>query len=108
MVHSIWIAVLKFEAYNGYWSLVRVADSDDKLNLVGVNCTYTGDSFEGTSFVCWSNRDHVDFTEIMCRFHSERLNRDRVSILPRSCVNFARCSLKFGSDLRNLHRGEEL
>ena len=46
-------------------------------------------------------------------------NRDRVSISPRSCVNFAEIvyrfhqvidwnSLEIGSDLENLHRGGEL
>ena len=53
---------------------MRVAGGDDKLNLdlvrsVKIYCTCTGDSFEGTCFVCWPSRDHV-------------------SISPRSCVNF--------------------
>ena len=53
---------------------MRVAGGDDKLNvdlvrLVKINCTCAGDSFEGTCFVCWQSRD-------------------RVSILPRSCVDF--------------------
>jgi len=53
---------------------VRVAGGDDKLNvdlvrLVKVNCTCAGDSFEGTCFVCWQSRD-------------------RMSISPRSCVDF--------------------
>ena len=55
------------------WSLVRVAGGNDKHNLdlvglVKINCMCVGDSFEGTSFVCWPSRD-------------------RVSILPRSCVD---------------------
>ena len=54
----------------------EVAGGDDKLNLdlmrsVEINCTYVGDSFEGTGFVCWPSRD-------------------RVSISPRSCVDFVR------------------
>ena len=73
---------------------MRVAGGNDKLNLdlvrsVEINCTCTGDSFEGTGFVCWPSRD-------------------RVSISLRSCVDFTRCSLEFGSDLKNLHRGGEL
>jgi len=36
------------------------------------------------------SRSCVDFTEITCWFRSEHLSRDRVSILPRSCVDFAR------------------
>jgi len=47
----------------------------------------------------------VDFVKIVCQFRQERSSRDHVSISPRSCVNFARSSLKFGSDLKNLHRG---
>jgi len=51
-------------------------------------------------------------------------SRDRVSISPRSCVDFVRCTqaeivclfrqvidwgtLEIGSDLKNLHRGREL
>ena len=46
------------------------------------------------------SRSCVDFAEIVSRFHLERSSRDRVSILPRSCVDFARCSLEFGSDLK--------
>ena len=66
---------------------MRVTGGDNKLNLdlmrsVENNCTCTGDSFEGTGFVCWSSRD-------------------RVSISPGDI-------LEFGSDLRNLHRGGEL
>ena len=75
-VHSGWIAELKLEANNWYWSLVRVTGGNDKLSLdllrsVEINCTCTGDSFEGTGFVCWPSQD-------------------RVLILPRSCVDSAR------------------
>jgi len=73
---------------------VRVAGGEDKLNLdlvrsVEINYTCAGDSFEGTGFVGWPSRD-------------------RVSISLRSCVDFARCSLEFASDLKNLHRDGEL
>ena len=76
MMHPVWIAELKLEAYNSYWSLVRVAGGDDKLNLdsvrsVEINCKCASDSFEGIGFVCWPSRDCV-------------------SILPRSCVDFFR------------------
>ena len=50
--------------------------------------------FEGTSFVCWSSRDRVSIS-----FRA---------LKQRSCVDFARCSLEFGSDLKNLHRSGEL
>jgi len=46
-------------------------------------------------------KEHVSSVgqaEIVCRFRMERLSQDRVSILPRSCVDFARCSLEFDSD----------
>ena len=62
-----------------------------------------------TSFVSLvKSRSCTDFNEIVCRFRSERSSRDRVSISLRSCVNFAKYSLEFGSDLKNLHRGGEL
>ena len=32
----------------------------------------------------------VDFAEIVCQFRPVRASRDRVSISPRSCVDFAR------------------
>ena len=73
---------------------MRVTGGNDKLNSdlvrsVKISCTCAGDSFEGTGFACWPSQD-------------------RVSISPRSCVDFARCSLELGSDLKNLHRGGEL
>ena len=73
---------------------MRVAGGDEKLNLdlarsVEINYTCAGDSFEGTSFVCWPSRV-------------------RVLISLRACVDFTKCSLEFGSDLKNLHRGGEL
>jgi len=119
-VHSVWIDELKLEAYNWYWSLVRVAGlvrvacGNNKLNLdlersVEINCTCTGDLIEGTGFVCWPSRDCVsisprscvDFVrsaqaEIVCWFC-----RDRVSISPDDI-------LEFGSDLRNHQQGGEL
>ena len=39
------------------------------------------------------SRSSVNFAQIVCRFRLERSSRDRVSISPRSCVNFARCSI---------------
>jgi len=53
---------------------VRVAGGNNKLNLdlmrsVEINCTCVGDLFEGICFVWWPSQD-------------------RVSILPRSCVDF--------------------
>ena len=96
---------------------MRVAGSDDKLNLdlvrsVEINYTCTGDSFEGTGFVCWPSRDRVSISprscvafvrsaqaEIVCRFR-----RDRVPISPGDILEF----IEFGLDLKNLHRGGEL
>jgi len=57
----------------------------------------------------------VDFvwsaqSKIVRRFRRDRVehsSQDRVSVSPRSCVYFTRCSLKFGSDLKNLHQGGE-
>ena len=51
----------------------------DLVRSVKINCTCTGDSFEGTGFVCWPSRD-------------------RVSISSGGI-------LELGSDLKNLHRG---
>jgi len=89
---------------------VRVADGNDKLSLdplrsVEINCTCTGNSFEGTGFVYWPSRDRVsisprscvDFAEILCRFRPDHSRRDCVSILPDDI-------LEFGLDLKNLHR----
>ena len=75
------IAELKLEAYNSYWSLVRLQVATTKLNLdmvrsVKINCTCIGDSFEGTCFVCWPSRDRVS---ISFGVHK-----------PRSCVDFAK------------------
>ena len=55
---------------------MRIADDNDKLNLdlvrsVEIDCKCAGDSFKGTGFIYWPSRD-------------------RVSISPRSCVNFIR------------------
>jgi len=55
---------------------LRVTGGNDKLNFgseksAKINCMCTGDSFEETGFICWPSRD-------------------RVSISPRSCVNFVR------------------
>ena len=52
----------------------EVAGGDDKLKLdlvrlLKINCTCTGDSFEGTDFVCWLKLiSYADFAEIVCRF----------------------------------------
>ena len=43
----------------------------DLMKSAKINCMCTGDSFEETGFICWPSRD-------------------RVSISPRSCVNFVR------------------
>ena len=65
-----------------------------------------GDSFfEGTSFVYWPSRDRVSISPRSC---IDFISRDRVSISLRLCVDFARCSLEFVLDLKNLHRGGEL
>ena len=73
-----------------------------------INYTCTGDSFEGTDFVCWPSRDRVsifprlcvDFAKIKCRFHSERISRDRVrrdrvSISPGDILEFVGVQLRF-------------
>ena len=72
---------------------MRVAGGNDKLSLdlvrsVEINCTCTGDSFEGTGFVCWPSRDRVPIL------------RDRVlisfgALKPRSCVDFAEIVCQF-------------
>jgi len=109
MVHYVLMAELKFEIFKidiGVWK-------DDKLNLdlvclFEINCKCTGNSF-GIGFVRLArSRSCVDFTEIVCRFRSKCSSRDRVSLSPKSYVDFARCSLEFGSDLKNLYRGGEL
>jgi len=115
MVHSVWMAELKFEIFtidNGVWKELPegITNSiwirNDHLKSIVSVCA--GDSFE-IGFVCLAkSRSYVDFTKIVCQFHLERSSRDRVSISLRSFVDFARCSLEFSSDLRNLHRGGEL
>ena len=65
---------------------MRVAGGDNKLNLnlvrsVEINCTCTGDSFEGTCFICWPSRDRV-----LISFGA---------LKPRSCVNSPGDILKF-------------
>ena len=64
---------------------MKVAGGNDKLNLdlvrsMEINYTCTGDSFEGTSFVCWPSRD-------------------RVSISPGDVLEFVGVQLRF----KNLH-----
>ena len=82
----------------------RVSSGDNKLNLdlvrsVKMNCKYAANSFKGTGFRLLAKlRSCVNFVEIVCQFRSERSSRNRVFISPRSCVDFARCSLEFGSD----------
>ena len=74
---------------------MRVAGDNEKLNLdlirsLKINYTCTGNSFEGTGFICWPSRDCVSISprscvdsvrstqaEIVCRFR-----RDHVSISP--------------------------
>ena len=82
LMHSGWIAELKLEAYNRYWSLVRVAGGNDKLNLdlvrsVEINCTCAGQ------------------VKIVCRFRSERSSGDRVSISPGDILEFVGVRLRF-------------
>jgi len=74
--------------YNWYWSLERFASGDDKLNLdlvwsLKINCMCAADLFCRNRFrLLAKSRSCVDFTEIVCRFRSERSSRDRVSISP--------------------------
>ena len=89
---------------------MRIASGDDKLSLdlvrsVEINCTYAGDSFEGTDLVCWPSRDRVSISSRPCvDFAESAQSRDRVSISPGDILS----SLEFGSDLKNLYRGGEL
>ena len=45
-----------------------------------------------------SPRSCVDFVEIVCRFRPVRASRDRVSISPRSCVDSPGDRLEFVGD----------
>ena len=76
---------------------MRVAGGDDKLSLdlvrlVEIYYTCAGDSFEGTCFVCWSSRDRVSISPRSCVnfVWSAQAEIDRVSISPRLYVDFAR------------------
>ena len=46
----------------------------------------------------------VDFVKLVCRFCRDWWSRDLVSISPRSCVDFDRCSLELSSYLKKFHR----
>ena len=80
---------------------MRVASGDDKLSLdlvrsVEINCTYTGDLFEGTGFVCWPSRDRVSISSRSCvDFARERSSRDHVSIPPGDILEFVGVRLRF-------------
>ena len=101
MVHFVWMAELKFEIFTidiGVWREFP----------------------EGTTNSIWIQCDHLKSIVSVLAIHLESgssvwPSRDRVLISPRSYVNFvqsaqarlfvdfARCSLEFGSDLKNLH-----
>jgi len=92
----------------------------------GESCRWRGQTQFGSGeisgnqlYVCWrfvwrnrfrwlaKLRSRVDFAEIVCRFRRDRVLISFGALKSRSCVDFARCSLEFGSDLKNLHwRGE--
>ena len=75
MMHSIWIAELKLEAYNWYWSLVRVAGGND--NSIWI---WSDQRKSIVRVVVIHLKEHVSSVgqvEIVCRFR-----RDRVSISP--------------------------
>ena len=64
------------------------------------------DSF-GTGWSVQISRDRVSFCRDLVSISSGVLKPSHVSILSRLCVDFALCSLEFGSNLKNLHRGEK-
>ena len=66
---------------------MRVVGGNDKLNLdlvrsVKINCTCTGNSFEGTCFV-------------VCRFRRDCVSISFGMFKPRSCVDFAEIVCRF-------------
>jgi len=72
---------------------VKAVGGNDKLSFdlvrsVEINCTYTGDSFEETGFVCWPSRDRVSIS-------FGALSRDRVSISSGDILIFVGVRLRF-------------
>ena len=92
-------------------SLERVASGDDKLNY-GLNqsfgsCVSVEINCKCALMIRLKPVGPFGQVEIVCRFRRDRLSISFGALKPRSCVDFARCSLEFGSDLKNLHwRGE--
>ena len=93
MIHSIWITELKFRIFT-------------------IDIEVWREWPEGTTNSSRLCCDHLKSIISVLVIHfgtnwSVRPSRDHVSISPRSCVDFARCSLEFSSDLKNIHRDEE-
>ena len=75
---------------------MRVSGGDGTLNMnvvrsVEINCMCTRLEEQVSS---------VGQVEIVCRFRRVRVSILFRALKPRSCVDFARCSLEFGSDLK--------
>jgi len=93
MVHSVWMAELKFEIFTIYIGVWRELP-EGTTNSICIRCDHLT-SIVSVSAIRLESIGLFGQDEIMCRFRRDRVSISSRTLKPRSCVDFAEIVRRF-------------